>query len=293
MADLQAVGVLTPVARVVQGSIYEAQTVDQSGKPLLIKNGPNAGQPTKRWFFAIAIPKEPGGQHWAYTAWGKTIWDRGHTDFPQGQADKQDFAWKIIDGDSTVSNENNKVPANQTGFKGCWVMRLQSGFPPKTVTAKGDAVLEPGVIKPGYWVQVYLTCSGNDDGNRNPGVFLNPSIVALAGYGEEISFGPDAAAVGFGAASLPPGASAVPVAAYQPPAATGAAPPGPTPPPVSMPATQHPAMGVAGKPPGAAPPPPGPAAHQMTVKAAGVSYEDYKAAGWSDEQLVAHGMMTA
>ena len=64
--------ILLPVGRLVEGSLYRAQTTDMDGKPLTFKNGPNAGQPRKNWFFAVAIPKGVEGD-WRQTSWGKQI----------------------------------------------------------------------------------------------------------------------------------------------------------------------------------------------------------------------------
>jgi len=65
-----AVNITSPVGRLVAGSLYDAQDKDAEGKPLVIKNGPNAGQQRVDFFFAVAIPKESGHTHWAQTDWG-------------------------------------------------------------------------------------------------------------------------------------------------------------------------------------------------------------------------------
>lgn len=69
------------------------------------------------------------------------------------------------------------------------------------------------------------------------------------------------------------------VADQTPPAATGPGPMAPSAPAPTAPAPTAPA-----------PPAPGPV-HQMTEKAAGATYEAMIAAGWTDETLIAHGMM--
>ena len=35
----------TPVGRMVMGSLYTPETTDMLGKPLVVRSGPNAGQP--------------------------------------------------------------------------------------------------------------------------------------------------------------------------------------------------------------------------------------------------------
>jgi len=44
-------------------------------------------------------------------------------------------------------------------------------------------------------------------------------------------------------------------------------------------------------PPPAAPPPAAPPAHNMTAKAAGASYEQFRAQGWTDDQMKQQGYM--
>lgn len=204
--------ILTPVGRLVAGSLYKAQTTDSEGRQLQVKNGPQAGQPRSDWFFAIAIPKQ-GEQHWSQTPWGKTIWETGHSAFPQGQGQSPTFAWKIVDGDSTVPNSVGKRPCDREGYPGCWVLHWSSGFAPKIYNSNGtQQITEPDAVKLGYYIQVHGSVDGNGS-SQKPGIYLNHSMVALAAYGPEIIVGPDAAAVGFGqGVALPPGASATPPA---------------------------------------------------------------------------------
>jgi hypothetical protein len=202
--------ILTPVGRLVAGNLYKPNTTDAEGRPLLVKNGPQTGQPRQDWFFAVAIPKG-AEQHWAQTQWGGVIWQVGHAAFPQGQAQNPQFAWKIIDGDSTVVDAQGRRPCDREGYKGHWVLKWSSGFAPKIYNANGtQQIVEPDAVKPGYFVQVHGSVAGNGS-MQKPGVFLNHSMVALAAYGPEIIMGPDPTAVGFGqGVQLPAGASATP-----------------------------------------------------------------------------------
>lgn len=271
----------TPVGRMVMGSLYTPETTDMLGKPLVVRSGPNAGQPKVQYFFAVAFPKGQE-QHWAQTEWGAKIYAHAKAEFPAGNADNPTFAWKIVDGDSTVLNENNKRPCDREGYKGHWVVSFTSGFAPKICNKDASAaILEPDAVKPGYYVQVNCDVSGNG-GPPNAGIFINPSIVALAAYGEEIHFGPNIASAGFGTAALPQGASLTPIASFVPPQVAAQAPNlPPLAPPLAPP--NHAFLGV----------PPTPPAHVMTAAAQGASYEQMKAAGWTDELLVQHGMMVA
>lgn len=294
----QNTDLLTPVGRLVAGNLYKPNEKDADGNPLLVKSGPNKGQPRVEYFFAIAIPKA-GEQHWSQTAWGAKIWQTGHAAFPN-QAQAPTFAWKVKDGDSAVPNRKGRKPCDNEGWAGCWVLFFSGGYAPKVLDAQGkNPIVEPDAVKPGYYVQVFGSVAGNGS-QQQSGVFLNHNAVALSAYGPEIQQGRDYSEVGFGqGVQLPPGASAAPVAAMQPPAAPGSFQP---PAPVAAPAAPvaAPVAPVAVAPnqafltPPAAPVAPPPAAvRQMTAKAAGATYEVFRANGWNDQQLVQEGYMLA
>jgi hypothetical protein len=310
--------ITSPVGRIVAGSLYRPNTTDFDGKPLVYKTGSDAGKPRVQYFFAIAIPKNPGETHWAYTEWGKVIWAVGNAAFPQA-AQRPDFAWKVEDGDSMIPNKRNRKPAEQEGWKGSWVIKFTSSFAPMIYKQEAGAFVqltEPDMVKAGYFIQVAFTVDGNGQ-QGNPGVYLNPGAVCFRAYGSEISFGPNVDEAGFGAAPLPAGASLTPPPASTLPAPPAAAVTAPyTPPAPSMPAAPpvpvYPSLGFTQVPPpnptyagnvatpsipaGVPAPPPSaipasPSSRSMTAKAAGVSYEAYIAAGWSDAQLIANGLM--
>lgn len=329
MSNTERINFTTPVGRMVNGNLYTPQTKDADGKPLVIKSGPNAGQPTQKFYLAIAIPKVPG-QHWATypravhrpsePSWGEAIWAAGHKSFgPTAQSPA--FAWKVSDGDSVVPNRKGRIPKDNEGWPGHWVLHCSGSFAPKCYNADGSAVLvERDAIKPGYFIQVAGNVAGNAS-TQTPGVFVNPSLVSLQGYGAEIISGPDPTQAGFGGAPLPAGASAVPLGQFAP-AATAAAPvpppagmtppPGAYAPPVAAPSpsgyTQGPPVAVPVAPNPAfltppvaavapfAPAPPVPvapvaAARVMLPAANGIAYEAYAAKGWTDDALRAAGMM--
>ena len=287
----------TPVGRMVMGSLYKPQTKDAEGNLLTIKSGPNAGQPKVEYFFALAILK--GGEgHWAHTEWGKIIWAVGHADFPSGQAQSPAFAWKVVDGDSQTPNRTGKKPCDREGYPGNWVLSFKSGFAPKIYNANGSQeISEPDAVKCGYYIQVNGDVEGNGS-MQQPGVFLNHSIVALSAYGPEIHVGPDPSGVGFGNAPLPAGASLTPPASFVPPPATPSGIPG-FPPPAMPGAPGIPPVAMMGLPSG----PPAapsmqnqavlnvPASKQMLPKAGGAPYEQFRAQGWTDDLLRAHGYM--
>lgn len=331
--------ILFPPARMVQGNLYEPRTTDALGNPLVVKNGPNRGQPRQDFYFAFAIPKTPGVTHWAHEKhpdprvgdWGAKLWNTAHKFWPGGQTQRTDFAWKIDDGDSTIPNKNNKRPCDQVGFPGHWIVRCGGGYAPKIVNKDGSAyILEPGAVKCGYYIQVYGNISSNES-DQTAGLYINHSLVSLQGFADIIASGPDPSSVGFGTSALPAGASSVPLAGMTVPA-TGAPPPPPSapsghtalPPVHAAPATPTPppnngfVANAAGAPPppggyGATPPPPAapaPAAYaaappppaaapaappppvgRAMTAAATTSYDAYRAAGWDDAALIAHGLM--
>ena len=325
----QKVNITSPVGRIVMGSLYDPSTTDAEGKPLVVKTGPNAGQPRVNYFFALAIPKgaEP---HWAHTPWGQQIWTVGNQAHPNA-AQSPAFAWKIEDGDSQIPNKKGRKPCDNEGWRGHWILKFSGGFAPKVYQQEGAGyvqAMQKDFCKPGYFVEVAFSVEGNGSSSQ-PGVYLNHSMVCFRAYGPEISFGPDVASAGFGAAPLPAGATMTPPAgaipmpqapaaastAYAPPPLPGvpqipgavAAPlpqggfaPMPSAPvpgaPAPIPVTPNPGF-VQVPPPVPAPmaPPLAPASpvRQMTAAAQGVTYEAYVAAGWSDAQLVQNGLMLA
>lgn len=320
----QKVNITSPVGRIVMGSLYNPSTMDAEGKPLVVKTGPNAGQPRVNYFFALAIPKGPE-PHWAHTPWGQQIWNVGNQAFPNA-AQSPAFAWKIEDGDSQIPNKKGRKPVENEGWRGHWILKFSGGFAPKVYQQEGDGyvqVMQKDFCKPGYFVEVAFSVDGNGSQSQ-PGVYLNHSMVCFRAYGPEISFGPDVASAGFGQSALPAGASMTPPAGAIPmpqapaaaPAALPGAPVGYVPPPVPAGIPQIPGVAPAPVPGAPAPipvmpntgfvqvpppapapmaPPPAPVApvRQMTAAAQGIPYESYIALGWNDALLVQHGMMMA
>ena len=317
----QRINITSPVGRIVRGSLYDPSTKDAEGKPLVVKTGPNAGQQRVNYFFALAIPKNPGETHWAQTAWGQQIWNVGNQAFPNA-AQSPAFAWKIEDGDSQIPNKKGRKPCENEGWRGHWILKFSGGFAPKVYQQEGAGyvqVMQKDFCKPGFFVEVAFNVEGNGSQSQ-PGVYLNHSMVCFRAYGQEITFGPDVASAGFGAAPLPAGASMTPPAgaipmpapapatAYVAPAVPGAVGnlpqiPGAVPVPlpqggsVPMPSAPAPAapapIPVIPNPAFVQVPPPAAPVRQMTAAANGATYEAYIAAGWTDALLVQNGLMLA
>lgn len=289
----------TSVGRLVSGRPGVGEITDGDGKPLVYKTGKNAGQPATRYNFGVAFPKTPGHTHWATDpalgfvsgvagqAWLPAVWAFGHAEY-KAVAQTRDFAWKVIDGDSTDVNKKGNRPCDREGWPGHWVVFFSTFLKPQLVNSNGSQVLtDDEAIRTGYFVQVVAEITPNNS-TESPGLYFNPRAVALAGYGPEIqgSGGVDTKNAGLGGVALPPGASATPPAGVgQPPAPPPAVP---APMPSAVPVVAPPAPAAAPVPPVPAAPAAGPV---MLPAANGVSYNDYKAAGWSDEQLRQNGMM--
>lgn len=312
---------LFPVGRLLQGDCYKARDKDMQGRQLTVKTGKNAGQPRVEWPLSVGIPKTPGVTHWGLETWGVPILAYGRTSWPQGQAEKTSFAWKIIDGDSTELNEGTPPRrwCDIEGFPGNWVVKFKSGFAVKVVDADGNALLQEGVVKAGHYIEVLATIDSNENVSK-PGLYINHNYVAYRGFGPEITTGPDPKSIGFGKSALPPGASSVPLGstlppslpaaagAPPPPAAAGAPPPparaaASPPPPAPAPTVVQPSPafiappGAAAAPPpppaaaAAPPPPPVPSGPVMTASANGTTYASFIASGWSEAQMRTAGYL--
>jgi hypothetical protein len=223
------------------------------------------------------------------------------------------FSWKVTDGDSAEVNKKNNKPCDQRGLPGplgrCGSRRA---FAPDTYDAIGGK--EPVAIDPEIIERRVFTCkcaarSSATRNDSNPGVFINHGMVALVGYGQVIESKnkPDPKKAGFGqGVALPAGASTTPPAGLKAPGApatpppVSVAPPAPPAPAAPLPTAVAPAPGFVAPPALAAAPPPPPAAAAAPPPPpagpvwkgpAGTSYDQYKAAGWNDEQMRSQGLL--
>lgn len=274
--------IMFPVGRMVGGgSLYKLFPVtDNKGLPKMDRSG----QPMTKCNFGVAIPKDPATTHWSQTAWGQKIVSVAQAAFPNGEFNSPLFAWKILDGDSTVPNKKGNVPCKNVAYPGNWVIWFSQSWLPKLCNADGSqALTEPDSIVPGYFVQVLGDVIDNKP-SESPGVFMNPRAVALAGYGEKILGTSEVNTVtaGFGGA-LPPGASAAPVGVMQAPVPVGLVVPPPVAAAVMPPIVVPPNTAYM-----SAPPPPAP---RWVTNAAGQSapYDQMIDNGWTDTTLHQHG----
>ena len=290
---------LLPAGRMVWGDLYKGRGTDMDGRPLTYKSGADAGKPRVSFDFGVAIPKN-GTTHWAQTEWGKKIWEFGHAQWPQGQAQRNDFAWKIEDGDGTTPNKKGRKACDNPGYPGHWIVKLSSSIAPKLYKLGPNGPVmyaDVDAIKPGDWIEAYANIASNDT-LANPGLYLNHSMVCFRAYDKDgrFTFGPDAGAVGFGTGGLGATATDAPVggaSAFAPPVPV-APPNAPTVATANPPAYAPPGLAQ----PQAAPPPPNapaapaaPVGPVMLPKANGIPYESWVAKGWTDETLRANGYL--
>ena len=199
----------TPPGRVLQGHPLVGSSTGYQGKVLEDK----AGNPRQEYFFSIAVPKNDPGmlQFW------QVAQQVAAAGFPGGQSKNQDFAWKIKDGD-------NPKYAGKEGFAGMYVIGCTTGFAVKCCKDNGNTpITDPAHIKTGYYARAYVTLRPNGDLNK-PGIYINPVVFDLVGYGGEIQSGPDLGQImaEAPAVTLPAGASATPVAGSSAPPDLGA-----------------------------------------------------------------------
>ena len=174
--------ILTPLARLVQGSLTQKVTTDYFDKPL----------DHVEYFIAISIPShtKEGAE------FRQKIWDFGRDNL-QKFWESTDFNWKMNDG-------NDPKYEGKDGFKGCTIYKLKTRFAIQTVDNTGQ-VLPHSRIKLGDYVFVQISVAANLTQNKE-GIYLNPEWVSLQQEGEAIISGPSpAAALAERAAGGPPG----------------------------------------------------------------------------------------
>jgi hypothetical protein len=204
----------SPVGRFVQGSLFELQTKDSTGAPLVTKTGPNAGQPASRSFFAVAWAKNDP----LFMPFYQQMQAEARAAFPQyfdaaGNCTHPNFAWKLMDGDGT--DQNGKKNSEKEGFAGHWVIKFGGSYLPRVFymgrARPEDQIKDPNLAPRGYYIRVIGNMKGNAPSNK-PGLYMNPDIVEVCGTGEIIVSGPDAAELlaQAPAVTLPAGAGALP-----------------------------------------------------------------------------------
>lgn len=292
---------LSPVGRLVQGSMYKPRTQDWDGNQLVYKTGENKGQPRNEYYCALAV-KKGAEKSWSETNWGQKIVVVAQTLFPGGQWQKPDFAWKVSDGDDTEENMNGNRPCEQEGFAGHWILKFSNGYAPQIVNENGSAsILEKDAVLAGDYIQIAAIMKSNGQQKANSGLFLNHTCVAFVRHGVRIFTGIDPKNIGFGVDTvIPAEASEVPVSrGFTPPVSVATPAPVPTPAPYAQILTPPPAAtrmngGYSDEHPHPlSTPTPVPPKRVMLPKAGTNTYEQFVASGWTDIDLIQHGYMQA
>lgn len=222
---------LTETCRIVQGDCFKPDTKDPKGK-LFDK---------PKYWLNIAWPKGPG-----WDAFYAKFYARAQADFPGGEWQQTDFAWKILDGDAAPH-------AQKEGWPGHFILRCGTTLTPEIYDnqAQPQQILDARSVKCGDYIRVHLSISGNGQARPNtPGMYVNHLMIQWLGSGPEIRTRPSAAQVfGTPAGQLPAGASATPQGGAPiagPPGTTGA--PVGAAPASTAPVGAPPAGGLAGAP---------------------------------------------
>jgi hypothetical protein len=287
MIEINSVGAtlpnaFLPMGRIVAGHPMTSSVVkdDRTQQPKLDM----MGNPRKSVYFGLAIPKQ-GEQHWNQTQWGQLIWNEAAAGFKRGEYQAPTFAWKIVDGDSRIPNKKGRIPAEQEGYAGHWVLNLSTELDPpkcyKVNTAMGGTLQEltsDKQMKRGDYGRVSIIVKANCDANGNaqsPGVYLNPVAFCVDKEGQEIvgegSYNVDASAAFGGAVASSVQAEYNPI---------------PTPPP-SAPVTPNHTYMATPPPPSApvTPPPPPSGERTYTLNGFGYTMQQLLDAGYSVEYI--------
>lgn len=199
---------VTPVARLVSGSLSDRNKTDWQNQPI--------PEDKQRFEFGIAIRKDdPKVNDMLQAVMQKALAEYGSS--PQIQtviqqfslASNSGFSWKMKDGDAP--NREGKTNANTVGH---WVLYFSSSYLVKTHDATNKE-LDISNFERGCFVQVAFNVSGNNLTTNLAGIYLNPTNVKFIAYGEPIKGGMDGETA-FGGVEvpqqLPAGASLTPVA---------------------------------------------------------------------------------
>ncbi len=165
-------------------------------------------EPQFSFYFAVAIPKM-GEQDFKQTEWGAYINNAAIAGWPNGEHQRPQFAWKVVDGDSNVPDQNGNPPCSKEGWPGNWIIKFTNGYSTPSYHAgrltPQDVIMNEAEIKTGDYVRVQFSALGNAP-SQTAGVYINPHMVELARAGVAIvsASAPNAAeAFGNSAAQLP------------------------------------------------------------------------------------------
>jgi hypothetical protein len=205
---------VTPVGRVIWGSLSELNTNNSDGKPepdvskhhysfglAILKNAPGL-QELFGMFYQQAIAGYPNNP-----AMAQRIGNEWQSGFAGNQGG---FKFKIKDGDRNEIKSGKPNP-NAVGH---YVIAFKSNFPIKCANTQNQEI-DAKQVERGYFVDVAGSTLVNEKLDHTAGLYMNPNVVRLIAFGEKIMGGisiEDAFAGHAAPTQLPPGASATPVA---------------------------------------------------------------------------------
>lgn len=202
--------------RLVKGHPMKSYPVkDTAGQPKLNKNG----VPQTQISFGIAIPKA-GTKSFKELPFGQEMLAIAKAAFPKEHA-YPSFAYKVTDGDSTAPNKVGKVPCEQEGYPGHYVLFCSTQLAGINCYHVGkyaphDQIQNQEDIKTGDYCMVAVTFKGNNN-QANPGLYVNPVHFVRTEPGEAIvSEGSAPAAADIFAAHAPKAATPPPPPPHNP-----------------------------------------------------------------------------
>lgn len=206
---------VTPVGRIIWGSVSELNTRDKDGKP-----EPDADK--HRYSFGLAILKNQPGINEFFGG----LYQQAIAGYPNNQmmAQRIQNQWQQFGNDLGGSGfkfkvKNGDAPLQRTGkpdpnAAGCWVIAFSTKLP-ITCSNTLNQQIDAKEVERGYFVEVATAYCVNEKLDHTAGMFVNPGVVRLLGFGEKIVGGvsiDDAFAGHAVPTQLPPGASFTPVA---------------------------------------------------------------------------------
>ena len=173
---------ISPIGRIVGGSLYFGNDKDYHGRPLITKDGENY----KRYVIYVAFAKDnpelPALKQYALDI---AIAEFPHC-FNNGVQIVPDFYWKCRDGDTTELDDQGNPYSDREGYRGheIWSFRRFFDGPP-IMDPNGQVLIQENLIMPGDYIRVSCQIRGNSS-SKMPGLFVDMKSVEFQGVGNKI-----------------------------------------------------------------------------------------------------------
>lgn len=197
---------VTPAGRLVWGHpLIAKEKKNQQTNQTIMKDG----KPVMQYSFGVAYDKNTFHQQIL-----PYLQQEAATGYPHGVPPT--FSWKYKDGDGV--DRKGKPYRDREGYAGCYVLNINTeAFAPPVYKFENGQYrqLAANEIKTGDYISVSLNIKVNVPTNSTftPGLYINPNVIELVGYGPEIVGVSSDPTEHFGGRQhqLPPGASATPI----------------------------------------------------------------------------------